>query len=395
MNFNRCDRTLKWECGYWGGTLKRWYKEGLPQRVEYKRNYDYGEFINGPGLHYPMPNYGDSENHFSTLFAEDVSLYFDFDKSNTPFPINWFYNPFFEEIIINESDDKLETIDNFGIKSIKFKDNRSMPQWIEHPIKSISDWEEIKRDRLRLDDLNKRYTIKNINSFISKAKNRDFPLILFGDPIGFFGILRFMIGEENLYFWYYDKPSLLKDILNHLCSLWLNIAEEIISKIDFDFCYFFEDMAYKQGSLISPAIFKEFMAPYYKKLINFSKSKGLKHYIVDSDGYIEDLIPLFLEVGINGILPMEVRAGNDVERIRENYPTLIIIGGVDKTVLSNIKKVDIELEKVRRMIKKGGYIPYADHAIIPDVSWDNFKYYRENLNFIIDTTKIMPDKITR
>lgn len=387
FNFESNTITLKWECGYWGGTLRRWHKEGLPQKVKYNRKLEYGEFVNGPGLHYPMPCYGDREDDYKLIFAEDVSLYFDFDKPNTPFPVNWFYNPFFEEKTIRESDEKIEMIDNLGVRSIRFKDDRSMPQWIEHPIKSTSDWEEIKKDRLKLDDVNNRYTAKNLDNSITQLKNRDFPLILFGDPIGFFGILRFMIGEENLYLWYYDKPQLIKDILNHLCNLWLNIAEEITSKIDFDFCYFFEDMAYKQGSLVSPKIFREFMAPYYKKIISFAKTKGLRNFIVDSDGYIEDLIPHFCEVGINGILPMEIRAGNNIERIRKNYPSLIIIGGIDKTIINDKGKVKKELEKVTRMIKKGGYIPYADHAIIPNVSWEEFKYYRENLNGIINNIK--------
>ncbi|MGB2827001.1 MAG: hypothetical protein WBC50_02205, partial [Dehalococcoidales bacterium] len=31
MNFEEPDRHLVWEFGYWGGTVRRWYKEGLPQ----------------------------------------------------------------------------------------------------------------------------------------------------------------------------------------------------------------------------------------------------------------------------------------------------------------------------------------------------------------------------
>lgn len=30
MGFKPCHRTLLWEWGYWGGTINRWYKEGLP-----------------------------------------------------------------------------------------------------------------------------------------------------------------------------------------------------------------------------------------------------------------------------------------------------------------------------------------------------------------------------
>ena len=393
LDFRKCDRTLKWELGYWGATILRWQAEGLPKKSDFQRGLIKGEFVNGPGMHSPMPSYGDTDDKLINLSDKDIAAYFNFDKGTSPFKFNWFYCPFFEEKIVNEAEEKVEYIDNLGIRSLRYKDDRSMPQWLEHPIKTESDWEEIKRDRLSLTNFNKRYTVSDIEGYISESKKRDYPLLLFGDPVGFFGILRFMIGEENLYYWYYDKPVFLKNILDHLCNLWLNIAEELTSKIDFDYGYFFEDMAYKGGSLISPAIFKEFIAPYYKKLIDFAKTKRLRHFILDSDGYMEDMIPLFQEAGITGILPWEIRAGNDLERIRHNYPQLGIFGGIDKTALTNKQLIDKELEKVKIMIKKGGYVPYVDHAVPPDVCWNNFKYYREKLNLIIDSTRIISSKI--
>jgi uroporphyrinogen decarboxylase len=42
------------------------------------------------------------------------------------------------------------------------------------------------------------------------------------------------------------------------------------------------------------------------------------------------------------------------------------------------------------MIAGGGYIPYVDHAVPPGVSWDNFRYYRDRLNAIVETTKVRP-----
>jgi len=380
LNLEKGTRTLKWEFGFWGGTVSKWYTEGLPKRKGLKRKIVYGDFINGPGMQYPMPSYDDN-----VLMDYDISTYFGLDKGPSPFPFNWFYFPRFEKIIIKETEEMIEYIGNDGIQRLAYKDERGMPMWTGHPLTDESDWEEIKNDRLNLENFNSRYTVDNINKFISEAKNRDYPLCLYGSPIGFFGILRFLIGEENLYLWYYDKPDLLKKILSYLCDFWLKIAEELTSKIDFDYGRFYEDMAYNGGSLISPSIFKEFMAPYYKKLIDFAKSKGIKYFIVDTDGYVEDLIPLFKNVGMTGFLPFEIRAGNDIERIRKKYPNIGIFGGIDKTILVDKKSIDTELDKVKRMIKKGGYVPYIDHAVPPNISWDNFKYYRKKLNYIIDT----------
>jgi uroporphyrinogen-III decarboxylase len=265
-----------------------------------------------------------------------------------------------------------------------------MPTWLGHPVSCEADWEESVRDRLNLNNLNQRYTVPDPGEFISQAKARDYPMCLYGSPIGFFGILRFLIGEENLYYWYFDNPGLIKRILDYLCAMWLEIAEELTAKIEFDYGRFYEDMAYKSGSLISPAMFRNFMTPYYRRLIDFAKSKGITIFVVDSDGYVEQLIPLFMEAGVTALLPFEVQAGNDIERIRERYPSLGILGGINKSALSEKSDIDRELHKVTRMIARGGYIPYVDHAIPPGVSWENFKYYRERLNAIVDTVKVRP-----
>ncbi|GAG38028.1 unnamed protein product, partial [marine sediment metagenome] len=33
--------------------------------------------------------------------------------------------------------------------------------------------------------------------------------------------------------------------------------------------------------------------------------------------------------------------------------------------------------------------PYGDHIIAPDSSWENYKYYRNKLEIIINSTKVL------
>jgi uroporphyrinogen decarboxylase len=92
-----------------------------------------------------------------------------------------------------------------------------------------------------------------------------------------------------------------------------------------------------------------------------------------------------VEVGVTGLFPLE--AVNDIELIRKEYPDIKLMGGFNKKVLfkeSNKEVIDDELEKTKRMLKKGGYIPHVDHAVSEDVTWKNFKYYRERLNRLCD-----------
>ncbi len=381
LNFKEKKVNLNWDFGYWGGTISRWKKEGLPVDIDFlgpKRDYLYGEFINGPGLTYPMSSFDPN-----VLYASGLSRLFDLDPGPSPFRINWWYCPRFDYVVLHEDEEKIEYVDTQGIRCLNYKDQRSMPHWLEYPVKDEKDWEKLKEEKLNLDNLSERYTVECLSAYIEELKNREYPLVLYGSPIGYFGSMRFLIGEPAIYYFYYDKPDLIRTIAEHMTDLWLSLAEEITAKVDFDVCYFFEDMAGKQGSLISPDIFNEYMKPYYKKMIGFAKSKGVKHHIVDSDGFVEDLIPQFKQAGITGMLPFEIRAGNDIERIRKNHPEFQILGGIDKIALQDKNKIDEEITKVKRMIRKGGYIPFVDHAYPPDISYENYQYFRKRLRDVV------------
>jgi uroporphyrinogen decarboxylase len=153
-------------------------------------------------------------------------------------------------------------------------------------------------------------------------------------------------------------------------------------------------MSGKNGPLIGPNIFKEFMSPCYIRIIDFLKTKGVEHFIVDTDGNVEKLIPLFLEAGITGMLPFERQAGNDLLAIRKAYPRLQMMGGFNKNLLTeDTNVIDKELNVIREMVKMGGYIPYCDHLVPPNVPWENYHYFRERLKEIVHSTKVKPKKV--
>ena len=89
------------------------------------------------------------------------------------------------------------------------------------------------------------------------------------------------------------------------------------------------------------------------------------------------------------MFPFERQAGNDILRIRKDYPQFQILGGVDKRVFTaehTFEEIDRELEVIAELLKTGGYIPHADHHVPDDACWKNFKYYRLRLNDLIDKT---------
>jgi uroporphyrinogen decarboxylase len=129
-----------------------------------------------------------------------------------------------------------------------------------------------------------------------------------------------------------------------------------------------EDMSGSQGSLISPQMVRDFMMPNYKKMKAFADENDIPIFSLDTDGDCSELVPLFIECGINLIFPFEVAAGNDIVEYRRKYPMLgMLAKGRDE--------IDRELERVSGMFGQSGYIPFIDHFFHPEISWENFKYY--------------------
>ena len=143
---------------------------------------------------------------------------------------------------------------------------------------------------------------------------------------------------------------------------------------------FAEDMSYNHGPMLSKECYDTFLAPFYRQIVPLIKEKGTKVFI-DTDGFVEPMIPWFEEVGIEGCLPLERMAGVDVNRIRENHPEWLMLGGFDKTIMHKGEEaMRAEFERILPAMKSGRYLPSVDHQTPPDVSLENYKIYMRLLN---------------
>ena len=380
MNFQKCDRSLNWEIGYWLSTSERWYEEGLEE-------FTLRRYLNLDGN---LP--GEIGSIFvggqtaETQYEKNINKYFSLDKRIVRFPVNIGFIPTFEEKTIKEEKENVIKINTSGqIVKIR-KDNTSMPQWLEFPVKSKKDFKSIKS---RLEVNIKKRLPEDIDELIKEYKNRDYVL---GFGIGLFMELRVLLGVERMLLYFYDRPEFINEILDYLTDFYIELFKKAFSMIDLDLFVFAEDLAYKNGSLISPKLFKEFFMPRYKKIIKFLTKKNICDlFMLDSDGDCRELIPLFIESGINVLFPLEVMANMAILELRKKFPKLGLMGGVDKIALIKGKEdeIDRELNKVDKIISLGGYIPCIDHNIPPDISFEKFKYYREKLNKIIFNNNIL------
>ena len=127
---------------------------------------------------------------------------------------------------------------------------------------------------------------------------------------------------------------------------------------------------------------RRFLLPTYEAWHELAHSYGRPVLDMDSDGEVSELIPLWIEAGINVSDPMEVAAGNDIGAARQRWgKRMAFKGGLDKRALAAGGAVmRAELERVvPPLLAGGGFIPSCDHGVPPDISWPVYLEYSRYL----------------
>jgi len=362
--FNRClagqsvDHLPDFEFWYWDTTLERWADEGLPDHL--------------------VPSKRDSRDGLN----EDLSQHFGFEYVRG-IPIRTrFVRDLAEEIIAE--DKATETVrTEIGEELVRFKPGHgeSIPTHVRYAVRTRDDWLRI-RDELMPVDVEQRMP-EDWDELREGYKTRD--TILNTPQMGFYGWLRNLLGVEQMSLSIALEPDWVDEMMEHLLTIYMAVAERIIAdRVQVDISGWWEDMCYSNGPLISPLMFEQFMVPRYKTVTDFYRQHGVRWAILDSDGNVHKLAPLWLAGGINILFPCEA-AHTDVARLRrESPPELWLRGGVDKRALAHGRDaIDSELERIKAVLDLGSFLPHVDHLVPPDVPLADYMYYREKKQKLI------------
>ncbi|MBN1402466.1 MAG: hypothetical protein JXA74_16620 [Anaerolineae bacterium] len=190
--------------------------------------------------------------------------------------------------------------------------------------------------------------------------------------------MREWTGMEGLCLLMVDQPDLVMAMAEFWRRFTLGVLEAILQRVRVDAVMVSEDMAYKAHSMISPAMARRFLQPTYMNWHELLSAHQVPLYDMDSDGYIEELIPIWIESGINCCNPIEVAAGNDIIHFRQRFGRQMAYhGGIDKRAIAAggaAMRAEV-LRVVPPLMVDGGYVPGCDHGVPPDISWSSFCAY--------------------
>ncbi len=335
-----------------------------------------------PFKEFPWPTWPETAERWAHEGGYDPERT-DFGCDRWEIEFSWFMpTPPFERVVLAEDAEHVTYVDPQGIVVREMKNNplSSMPHFERFPVDTAEDFRRYWRERMQ-PDMSARLGA-DWRARLRKYKSRDCPLIVIADRWGgFFGPLRNLVGVKRLCELFYDDPALIEEMMEADAEFLIGMLGQMLEETDIDVFAFWEDMAYRTSSLLSPAMARKFMLPRYRQVIDFGRRRGVRLFALDSDGQIDPLIPVWMDAGIDILYPFEVQAGMDVVAVRKKYGrNLRMWGGVDKRVLvSGRAAIDAELRRVAALIEEGGYVPMLDHSATPNVPYDNYRYFLQQL----------------
>jgi uroporphyrinogen decarboxylase len=353
MEYQPTDHCPNHEIGVWPQTRSRWRQEAAAEVKNFQWNWLKAE----PSLDLDVREY---------------------------IPVDYGFIPPFPREILDETDAYQVVRDEKGVVTRMLKAGMEdgiricMHQYLDFPVSCPEDFKRIKTRLIAA--LPRRYPA-DLDARILRWRQRDYPLVL-GENVaanGFYWRSREFMGTENLSLAWYDYPDMMHEIMEFFADFLIETSRPVLEKIQVEYFTFNEDLSMKNGPLIGPAHFREFIFPHLRRVVDFFKSHGVKYVAVDTDGDPTVLIPLFLEAGIDVLWPLERASEVHPLALRRKFcKSLRMWGGVDKRVLTQgPRAINAHLAELIPLIEEGGFIPAVDHTVPPDVSWDNFRHYMD------------------
>ena len=316
--------------GPWGSTLEKWQKEGLPKDVGH---WDYFGLDDIAGI------YADNSPRFPAKTLEETEEY---TVQFTP----------------------------WGVTCRNWKHAGSVPEFLDFTVKDPDSWKKVKemmtpsRDRIDWKWFEENYR---------KMRSRGawiFAYLWFGFDVTH----AWLIGTERMLVAMAEQPEWISDMFNHYLDVHLKLFQMIWDAgYHFDEIHWPDDMGYKNHTFFSLDMYRNILKPVHKKACDWAHAKGIKTKL-HSCGYVEPFIPDLIEIGVDMLNPLEVKAGMDPVALKKKYgDKLGFQGGLNAVLFGEPEKMREEMKKIIPAMKKnGGYIISSDHSVPDSVSLQEF-----------------------
>ena len=322
----------------WAGTLRRWHAEGMPEGIDWRD-------------------------------------YFGIDKLER---ISVDITPRYEVKVLEDTDRYQIVTTPWGVTLKNFKELDSTPEFLDYKVTTPEAWADAKA-RMTLDDDRIPWEMLKKNYPLWRKEGR---FVEAGFWFGFDVTHSWMAGTETVLIAMYEEPEWVVDMFNTYLDRCIALFERVWDAgYTFDAIHWYDDMGYKGATFFSNDMYRELLKPVHRRAVEWAHNRGIWAHL-HSCGDIMTRIDDLVEIGVDCLNPLEVKAGMEPLMLKKKYgDRLTLHGGINAVLWDDRDAIVAAIEETVPVLKKnGGYIFSSDHSIPNSVS---LAY----MQAIIDTVK--------
>jgi uroporphyrinogen decarboxylase len=315
----------------WEATIERWQTEGMPKDVDYQDYFDL--------------------DHISVINVD----------SSPRFPVQ----------TLEQTDEYRVHTTTWGATLKDWKHAGGVPQFLDFVIKDRDSWQKAKermtptRDRIDWKALDRNYRVwRSRGDWIQG-------LLWFGFDVTH----SWTVGTECVLLALVEDPEWLSDVFNTMLEVNIALLEMVWDAgYTFDSIMWYDDMGYKHNQFFSLRTYRQLLKPVHKRAVDWAHSKGMRAHL-HSCGDIRPFVPDLVEIGVDALNPLEVKAGMDPIQLKQSFgDRLVLHGGINAVLYNDLEALEAEMRRVIPVVKEnGGYIFSSDHSVPSSVSLDAFR----------------------
>jgi uroporphyrinogen decarboxylase len=193
----------------------------------------------------------------------------------------------------------------------------------------------------------------------------------------FYHIVMDFFGLDNYFIKMYTHPEVVHAVTRHVCEFYLEANERFFEQAGdmVDGFFFGNDFGTQLDLMISPAMFDEFVMPWFRKFTDQDHAHGYQ-VILHSCGAIHKVIERLIESGVDALHPLQAKAADmDAATLARDFKGRIaFMGGIDtQDLLVNGAPDDVraDVRRVKELLGPCLVVSPSHECLLPNVPPEN------------------------
>jgi len=282
-------------------------------------------------------------------------------------------SPRFPEEVLEETDEYVIQTTRWGATIKDWKHRGGVPLDLDFRVKGPDSWAEAKK---RMTPARDRIDWANLSANWSKWRDSG-AWITAGFWFGFDVTHARVVGTEETLLAMAVQPEWIKDMVETQLDMDIALFDMVWDQgYHFDEMMWWDDMGYKGTQFFSLSMYRDILKGAHKRACDWAHEKGLRVRL-HSCGNISAFIPDLIEIGVEMLNPIEVKAGLDPIRLKREYgDRLGFHGGINALLYTKPEKLWSEMRRlIPQMKKDGGYIVSSDHSVPETMRLEDFRRF--------------------